>query len=718
MVGRALIKVLVVPLGALMAGALGCSRPVAVPLREPGTRAEAAPPVVQPIYQGGLVGGWRELSPAPREPSDGGPLRLTWTEPRSWIVDDVQLKGAFGGLVLRFRASATYGDFLEVRLDSDSAELFPRVRVEPRHRRELEGGWSEVFVPMAELNPKGVGFVRVMLRSRAPLPAPGVVELDGLGLTGGGGSVRVRQDWATASAAQPVALLLDCRAEVTPIDPLIYGIGLRLPEELQSTAVWRLKPSIRRWGTVLSSRYNWELGNASNSGAAGFFKNVELAKVPDFSWSAMLQASVDRGVPLALTVPTLGWVARDTKSSSFPESDYGKQEQVDDQGAGNGLGRDGQPLKASPSRTSVPASPEYVARWVAAIRRFEDKQGKAVGLYLLDHEPDRWHLTHRDVHPAPVTYDELLDRTIRYGGAVRKADGAARIAGPGWSGWAGYETSAADAEAKAGTRADRLAHGDVSLFEWYLSKLAEHRLKTGTKILDLLDLHYTPRGRGLGQGADGDTDTETAERRLQAVRGLWDPGYVEEGAQEPLALIPRMREWVARRNPGLGLCLGDWGFGAEGHMSGGLAVAEALGRFGQEGLGAAFYRAPPIEDSPAAFAFRAFRDFDGSGAAFEGFALPRVEEPKHTSLFAARSADGRRMTLVLLNKSPEEVVDANVRLNRCAGVERQRVFTYLGDPRGFEERAVLPGRAYRLPPYSMTVVELLLEHPGGGAPAE
>ena len=42
--------------------------------------------------------------------------------------------------------------------------------------------------------------------------------------------------------------------------------------------------------------------------------------------------------------------------------------------------------------------------------------------FALDNEPMLWNSTHRDVHPDPVTYDELLDRTIRYGSAVRAAD--------------------------------------------------------------------------------------------------------------------------------------------------------------------------------------------------------------------------------------------------------------------------------------------------------
>ena len=33
-------------------------------------------------------------------------------------------------------------------------------------------------------------------------------------------------------------------------------------------------------------------------------------------------------------------------------------------------------------------------------------------MYMLDNEPTLWNSTHRDVHPDPVGYEELLDRTL------------------------------------------------------------------------------------------------------------------------------------------------------------------------------------------------------------------------------------------------------------------------------------------------------------------
>ena len=708
----ALVARSVVPLTLMLVASVGCKRPPPQALREPGTRVEEAPPVAEPIFGGGLRTGWEDLASESGGANDGGPRRLELTGPRGWILTNSKLRGSWGGLVFRFRASATFGDFFEVRLDSDTAELFPRVLVSPCHRKELEGGWSEAFIPMNELNPRGAAFIRLVLRSVRPLPSPGLVELDGVGLTQSDPNVSVQPDQVASALGMPSVFVVDCSAQPSPISPLIYGLGFSPSQEFPPPSSWRLKPTARRWGGVAASRYNWELGSAWNPGAEGFFQNVNLVGRPDFSWRTFLEIDVDRGVKTALTVPMVGWVAKDMTSAGFPVAEYGKQEQESDRGGGNGIARDGTLLKPStPLRTSVPAPPDFIGQWVTAIKAFEKKHGPAVSLYQLDDEPDRWAVTHRDVHPSPVTYDELLERTVGYASAIRKADPTAVIAGPALSGWVASQLSAEDLAAGPGKKPDRLAHGDVALIEWFLAKLAAHEKRTGLKPLDVLDLHYFPTAKAIGRGVDGATDPQTNALRIQATRSLWDSRFVEEGLDEPVALIKRMQEWVDKNDPGLGLSIGAYSFGAERHMSGGLAVAEALGHFGQEGLDAAFYWSFPPEGSPAAYAFRAFRDFDGKGAAFETLSMPHSDDPKNSALFAARSADGRRVTVVMLNESPGDALDASVKLDGCPVPEAQRVFAYSGGPTGFVQREIVVGQPYRLAPYSMTVVELRLPAP-------
>src|SRR6185436_3130192 len=110
-------------------------------------------------------------------------------------------------------------------------------------------------------------------------------------------------------------------------------------------------------------------------------------------------------------------------------------------------------------RTSVPMPPADIGRWVRAIReRDRARGGRSVQTYILDNEPTLWSETHRDVHPEPVSYDELLDRTIAYATEIRRADPDALIAGPALWGFTALFHSGVDTAARP-RQPDRDRHG-------------------------------------------------------------------------------------------------------------------------------------------------------------------------------------------------------------------------------------------------------------------
>ena len=276
--------------------------------------------------------------------------------------------------------------------------------------------------------------------------------------------------------------------------------------------------------------------------------------------------------------------------------------------------------------------------WVDAITQgARSSRSRSVGMYILDNEPNLWNSTHRDVHPDPLTYEELLDRTIKYGTAIRTADPEARIAGPAEWGWTGYFYSAQDVAKGVGLRPDRRAHGDVPLLPWYLQQLRAYEQRTGVKILDVLDVHFYPQGDKVYGSA---SDSASASLRIRSTRSLWDPSYRDESwINDTIRLIPRLKEWVSQNYPGLQISIGEYNFGGEQHISGGLALAEALGRFGTEGIDYAFYWFAPPKSSPAAWAFRAYLNFDGMGGHFLSRSMKTLMT-SGMSLFASRDEVG------------------------------------------------------------------------------
>jgi hypothetical protein len=678
-------------------------------LLAPSLHAQAATVTkAEPIFsaKGGLAPGWQDIGWAPRTLAKGSPASLDLSNRGGWIVAHPGLAGRYGWVSFRLRAPASFGAFLEVGLDSAGPERFPRVRATAAMGKRDESGFVDYKFSVGELNPKGTPFDRVVFRA-AELVGHDRVQLDDIAL--------LEQDAASDSSVvahapgRRVHVKVDCGAAGRPINPLIYSVGAT------EDRWWESGTPGRRWGGNPTTRYNWEEGRAWNTGSDWFFRNAS-----GLNYDEWIDEGLKHGAKQSITVPMIGWVAKDTTSYSFPVSQFGPQRGLapENKDMGDGVAPDGTLIKPGPAEhTSIAVNPDFVKRWIAAIRE-KDKtagRGRSVTSYILDNEPTLWNVTHRDVHPRPVSYDELLEKTIAYGSAVRDADPTANIAGfVGW-GWTGYFFSGVDVAPGGVPHVDRISHGNTALLPWWLRKVREYEKGSGKHIIDLLDVHFYPQGQNMGLGAQGGTDPDTAARRIRSTRALWDGAYSDESwISEPQRLIPRLREWINDNAPGIGISIGEYNFGAEQHMSGGLAVAEALGRFGEGGVFSAYYWTSPKHDSPAFWAFRAYRNFDGNGGHFLSKTVPAEVDGKLASAFVSRDSGTGHLVAVLLNLDPATAGDVEVDFGACGKPLETKAFTYTGTHAGFVPTPLEAPAAgasplllhHRVPPYSMTVLDL------------
>jgi hypothetical protein len=228
-------------------------------------------------------------------------------------------------------------------------------------------------------------------------------------------------------------------------------------------------------------------------------------------------------------------------------------------------------------------------------------------------------------------------------------------------------------------------------------------------------VHFYSMAQGVGIGTGGQTDPASAALRIRSTRSLWDPDYLDESwINDRMRVLPLLKEWIAKNHPGLGVSIGEWNFGGESHMSGGLAVAEALGRFGTEGLTSAYYWTSPAENSPAFWAFRAFRNFDGKGGHFLDWSVNAKAGAALSSLFGSRDADGTHVVAVLLNFAPLSPISGRVGVQGCGTVSSARAFTYAGSTGGFQKFEVTQtpdGLQATFPAYSITVLDLTTTRP-------
>lgn len=500
-----------------------------------------------------------------------------------------------------------------------------------------------------------------------------------------------------AGAEASVTLLCDAKGHA--ISPRIYGVAFA--DEDPS-----LGASAHRWGGNTTSRYNFVRGDVWNTANDWFFQNVTIDP-----WTVFLDKARARGGYAALTVPMIGWVAKDGASYSFSVRRAGPQQATDPQhpDKGNGTTPQGKPLAPPPpTETSVAVGPADVEAWV---RRVVARDRRATAkMYILDNEPMLWSSTHRDVHPEPVGYDELVERSLAYAAAIKRADPQALVAGPAVWGWPAYFFSAKDAAAGFDKKPDRRAHGDKPLLEYYLAAMRAAEARGGRRLLDVLDVHFYPQADGVhSSDGVGAIDAQGAERRVRATRALWDESYVDESwIGDKVALLPRMKRIIDGHYPGTKLSIGEYSFAGETHVSGALALAEALGRFAQHDVYSAFYFERPPQGSPAWWAFRMFRSYDGAGGAFEGTFVATDTRGAATA-FAAKDPATGRIKLVVVNAGSSATA-VSVDASRCGPTQPGRAFFYAGGASGPGAAAALAGGAASMRatvwPRSISVLEI------------
>ena len=492
------------------------------------------------------------------------------------------------------------------------------------------------------------------------------------------------------------------------ISPEIYGFGSYMYEDRDEEKVWDMQPTNYRWGGNTSSRFNYKI-DAWNAAQDWFFRNYAADK-PKMIQRFMAE-NIKRKAASYITLPMLPWIAKDGQSMSFPRALFPSQERFEGD-AGNGIGPDGQKLKADPKLTSLPNSPEFVASWV---QQLKTQFGPYPHYYIMDNEPMLWNSTHRDVVHEPLRYDTYLARYVSFAQAVRKADPAAVIVGPAAWGWMEMQYSAWDIEGphSGGKRQmDRKAHGDQPFLEWFLDQLKKKERELKVSLLDQLDVHYYPE---MDRWPAGD-DSHLGRRKalLSATRSLWDRQYRDQSwIDEKIYFIPRLQEMAQKLRPDVKVSIGEYNFRSEYDIAGAIAQAEILGIFARTGLHAAQYWDFPKKDGTHRFAFLLFRNYDGQGLSFgDEWIENTVNSQENISVFASRQNRDRRVTIVLLNKHVDQKQNIRLDLQPWPAAKGLRLFSYSSPSNDGKIKAenrklkIAPEVTITMQPLSMHLLEL------------
>ncbi len=521
----------------------------------------------------------------------------------------------------------------------------------------VAGSWREVFIPFAAgtgLVAGGFDAIQIQDFSGGEQEA---VYLDAIVLVDGDGP-------GTPGA---ITIDIDRTLDRRPINAQVFGVNFGSDAQ-QADLRW----PVRRWGGNSASRYNWQ-ADVHNTGADWFFMNIADGDGNNLPHGSTVNAFLDHtrqhgGQPL-LTVPTIGWTPRPEriKRWGFSQALYGAQNQdecdlgdaswcIADAGNGECAGLpgpycvNGRIVGNDPADTSIAITPAFVGEWVDyLVDRYGGAAGGGLRYYALDNEFSLWHHTHRDVRPDPVGYDELWQRMRDHAGAIKAADPAAQTFGPVTWGWCDLHYSPLD-PGGCSNGPDRQAHGDLPLLAWVLQQNCSDPLPGGARVIDFLDVHYYPQG---GMALNDDETLALAARRLRSLRELWDPGYVAESwINQPVALIPTLKQWIDQYCPGTRLAITEYHWGGDQGLSSAVAQTEVLALFAREGVDLATRWVAPEQGSKVEDAFRLFLDYDGANGRIEGDSV-RATSPDidRVGAFAIHDPGSGRLFVILTNKS-------------------------------------------------------------------
>lgn len=467
---------------------------------------------------------------------------------------------------------------------------------------------------------------------------------------------------SAAGAQNPATTVsVDANAAKHPISPDIYGFAFGATGDLSATNF-----TMNRSGGNATSMYNWQL-NATNHASDWYFESIlDPPETPGYDGDQFIKQTraADVGAQPLLTIPMLNYIANlgpdGAKRWSFSVAKYGPQTSTDpwQPDAGNGISAaTGKPIISNnPLDASTPNSVAIQQAWIKHLTQtWGTEAAGGVKYYIMDNEPSLWSSTHRDVHPAPETYQELLNCYLNYAAALRALDPNALIVGPEeWSWWAMFVSGYDQQNGIDAAKSDYNTHSKTYYYPWLLQQLYAHRVSTGQQLLNILSLHYYPP-----ELANPDDDSLAAQEiRNQSTRALWDPTYIDPSWFNQVGinggivnLIPTMKNWVNLYYPGLQTAVTEYNWGDETKLNGATTQADVLGIFGREGLDIATRWTVPANPSPTYLALEIYRNYDGKRSAFGDTSVSdEVANPDYLSSFAAvRSSDGA-LTVMVINK--------------------------------------------------------------------
>lgn len=495
-----------------------------------------------------------------------------------------------------------------------------------------------------------------------------------------------------------VTVKIDTSKGRSSISPYIYGINAE--SSLSGVSVNAFIQT-----DPLVSSYNWESnltndggGNSSHLVSPYTFRPGEPAMYAD---NLVARASLYGISSKYVTLQMMGKTAGHSSSDgNWEDVSFSKNDSY---------------LSRPDAEDGIVYMDEYVSYLV-------NKYGYAVngGIngYFLDREPENWHNLYPAAVTSPVTADDLIERSSELAYSVKKIDPTALVYGPSPSG--------IEAFISLKNQSDWEKHGlEYSWFiDYYLDGMRKASESAGTRLLDVLDLHYhTEATNGLLEPIVGSDDVFSSNVRLQAPRILWDSSYTENSTtailyNQHIPLIPTLAASVDMYYPGTGISFSEYNFGGGGDISGGIAAADALGIFAKYGIHMACAKPDTSDIAYIKSALNLYTNYDGLGSGFGNtFVASENGGDIMSSVYASvDGSDDASLKIILINKNRTVNKPADISIKSPARFASAEVYSFNSESAGIvraEEDISVEDNSFALDMEPLTVYMLVMS--GGSA---
>lgn len=461
------------------------------------------------------------------------------------------------------------------------------------------------------------------------------------------------------------------------ISPYIYGVNSGVDLSTVSAKSFRL-------GGNRMTAYNWE-NNMSNAGSdwnnsADMYlvNNVadQFKRVPG---GAALNASYEAAngnVPYTLlSLQMLGYVSSAKRGQlnekAAAPSEYWKEV----------ANRKNGDFSLEPDKKD-----EYIYTDEYLNYLFENigKSDSATGFkaYALDNEPALWHHTHSLIQPEHLKCSELIEKSVELASLVKEMDSGAEVFGPSLFGYSAFDSFSGAPD----WQELKSENGYRWFIDYYLDEMKKAEDECGTRLLDVLDIHYYTEAKGAcGERSCNHYDNdECVQARLDSVRSLYEEGYREDSwivdtGAEFFPLLPNLQQSIDKYYPDTKIAFTEYNFGGGDHISGAVTQADMYGIFAEYGV----YFATMWSFDNNAYqlaAINMFTDYDGAGNGFGDTLVKTVYENDKISVYSSvDSKDDSVVKIIAVNKAIHEEMPVSISVSSEAKFANAEVYELYGD---------------------------------------